>query len=342
MTALDLVVDPHETLRAPFQYMGGKRKVIDEVWARFGSPTHYIEPFCGSAAMLLGSPRIASLEVVNDWNGFICNFWRAVQSDSKSVAKFADYPILHLDLGARYQWLMLQRGYLAEELRDPDWPGDAKIAGWWLWGQCASIGGGWCDWDKKEVTHLDGIPYITGPGQGIHAVGGIPHLVGPGRGIQALGASREASREDEPLDEMLTSSGRVARSWLARLQGRLERVRTCHGDWQRCLNNTYGGAEGTAIFLDPPYLGYEGCYGGKDPVAREVEEWSRRMTDAEPELKIALCGHEGDYYLPGWDIFHWNRGGSTFGSLKTTDLETIWFSPGCLPAANEIQEAAAA
>jgi D12 class N6 adenine-specific DNA methyltransferase len=338
METLDLAVEPHETLNAPFQYIGGKRKVVDEVWSRFGSPTHYIEPFCGSAAMLLGSPKIASLEVVNDWNGFICNFWRAVKHQSREVAHWADYPVLHLDLGARHQWLMLQRRYLSEELRDPDWPGDAKIAGWWIWGQCASIGGGWCEWDKKEVTHLDGIPYITGPGQGIHAVGGIPHIVGPGRGIQALGKSREA--EPSAAEPMMTSSGRVALSWLARLQGRLERVRTTQGDWWRCLNHTYGGSPGTAIFLDPPYLGYEGCYGGKDPVAREVEEWSLDAAVAEPGLKIALCGHSGDYYLPGWDIFNWNRKSSTFGSTKTADLEAIWFSPGCLPARDELREAA--
>lgn len=88
------------TLRAPFPYFGGKRDVIDLVWQRFGRVRQYIEPFCGSAAMLLGAPEPASLEVVNDANGFIANFWRAVKSQPAEVAREADYPVSHIDLGA--------------------------------------------------------------------------------------------------------------------------------------------------------------------------------------------------------------------------------------------------
>ena len=44
-------------LVAPFPYFGGKRKVAPAVWSRFGEVRNYVEPFCGSAAMLLGAPR---------------------------------------------------------------------------------------------------------------------------------------------------------------------------------------------------------------------------------------------------------------------------------------------
>lgn len=44
-------------LKAPFPYFGGKRSVAADVWKRLGRPTQYIEPFCGSAAMLLAAPR---------------------------------------------------------------------------------------------------------------------------------------------------------------------------------------------------------------------------------------------------------------------------------------------
>ena len=57
-------------MKAPFPYFGGKRTIAPDVWARLGRPTQYIEPFCGSAAMLLAAPEPASLEVVNDFNGF--------------------------------------------------------------------------------------------------------------------------------------------------------------------------------------------------------------------------------------------------------------------------------
>ena len=53
-----------KNLIAPFPYFGGKRSVAADVWARLGAPKQYIEPFCGSAAVLLAAPRAASLEHV--------------------------------------------------------------------------------------------------------------------------------------------------------------------------------------------------------------------------------------------------------------------------------------
>lgn len=44
----------NETLKAPFPYFGGKASVAGPVWARLGSDCRsYVEPFCGSMAMLL-------------------------------------------------------------------------------------------------------------------------------------------------------------------------------------------------------------------------------------------------------------------------------------------------
>jgi len=43
-------------LKAPFPYFGGKSSVTDVVWRHFGNPKMYVEPFCGSAAMLLARP----------------------------------------------------------------------------------------------------------------------------------------------------------------------------------------------------------------------------------------------------------------------------------------------
>jgi DNA adenine methylase len=287
-------------MKAPFQYFGGKSKVVEPVWERLGSPKQYIEPFCGSAAMLLGASKPASLEVVNDVNGFIANFWRAVKNQPGEVAKAADYPVSHIDQGARHQWLMEQRGRLASELHDCHWPGDAKVAGWWLWGQCSWIGSGWCEWSK--------IPHVSDAGRGIQAIGQIPHV------------------SDAGMGELLTSGGRAAWARLHELAERLERVRVMHGDWDRCLNNHYGGKD-TAVFLDPPYLKYEQLYStGKLPVAKAVEAWAKGNSG----LKIALCGHVGDYEMPGWEYLPWDRGRLTYGSNKTTDQEAIWFSPACV------------
>ena len=42
--------------KSPIVYMGGKGRVAEIVWQRFGPVYSYLEPFCGSAAMLLERP----------------------------------------------------------------------------------------------------------------------------------------------------------------------------------------------------------------------------------------------------------------------------------------------
>ena len=87
-----------------------------------------------------------------------------------------------------------------------------------------------------------------------------------------------------------------------------------HGEWSRCLNNHFGG-DNTAVFLDPPYRAYEKLYGASSPVADAAAQWCAENAN----LKIALCGHAGDYDLPGWDAVEWSRGRLTYAGSKTTD-----------------------
>jgi hypothetical protein len=238
------------------------------------------------------------------------------------VAAACDYPVSHIDLGARHGWLMAQRERIGAELHDPHWPGDAMVAGWWLHGQCCWIGSGWCEWERAGAPRRqcgegdnDADYSVKGGREGLDATSA-------GRGIQAVGKVPHASDAGRGL---LTSCGRTAWQWLHRLADRLERVRVVHGDWSRCLNSHFGGAD-TAVFLDPPYRAYEQLYGKAAPVADEVEAWARDNAG----LRIALCGHAGDYDLPGWDAVEWSRGRLTYGGGKTTDRECIWYSPACL------------
>ncbi len=320
-------------LLSPFPYFGGKRSVAAEIWKRLGSPAQYIEPFCGSAAVLLAAPRPVALEVVCDASGFIANFWRATKHQPAAVAEAADYPVSHIDLGARHGWLMAQCERIGAALHDPDWPGDAKVAGWWLWGQCCWIGSGWCDWQNGNGK----IPHAGNAGRGVQAIGPIPHASNAGRGVQAIGQiprlaeiggiMGHGKRTPPDGSELLTSCGRTAWRWLHQLANRLERVRIVHGDWARCLNNHFGGDD-TAIFLDPPYRAYEKVYGGGESfVADAACKWARENDG----LRIALCGHRGDYNLPGWDAVEWDRGRLTYSGGKTTDRECVWYSPACLP-----------
>jgi hypothetical protein len=302
-------------VKAPFPWflLGGKRTVVDLVWQRFGRPKQYIEPFCGSAAMLLAAPAPASLEVICDANYYVANFWRAVKYQPDLVWVEQDYPVSHVDLSARHRWLTdpERKTTLRDRLADPEWPGDARIAGWWVWGQCCWIGSGWCD--PVTSKDWDQIPHAGNAGMGLQAHGKIPHASDAGRGLQAHGKIPHAG-----------NAGRAAREWIARLSARLERVRIQHADWSRCLNRHYGGAS-TAVFLDPPYRGYERLYGAVTPTADSVCEWARGNGDA----RVALCGHRGDYDLPGWEVVEWSRARNTYGGSGTKDSEAIWFSPAC-------------
>jgi len=303
---------PDKFQRAPFPYFGGKSRIAGEVWARLGNPVHYVEPFCGSAAMLLANPNPASLEVINDANFYIANFWRCIKFQPEATYIEADYPVCHVDLDARHVWLTNPErvAELRRKLADPEWEGDARIAGWWVWGQCCWIALGWCEGNPTNDSDAveSQIPHISNAGMGIQSQ--IPHISDAGRGV---------------LD------------WFQHLASRLVRVRVLHGDWSRCLNSNYGDHNGgTAYFFDPPYLKYESLYasGANKPVAAAVADWCKQN---EKGHRIALCGHRGDYNLPGWSILEWSRGRLTYGSKKTTDEECIWFSPDCIQPTTETQ-----
>lgn len=304
---------PAKFRKAPFPYFGGKSLIADEVWARLGKPAHYVEPFCGSAAMLLANPNPCSLEVVNDMNFYIANFWRCIKFQPDAVYIEQDYPVSHVDLDARHVWLTDPKrvAELRANLADAEWPGDARIAGWWVWGQCCWIGSGWCE---KQI--------ISNAGRGVQSQ--VPHISDAGCGVQSQVPH-------------IGNAGRGVQDWFRHLSRRLERVRVLHGDWTRCLNSHYGDANGgAAYFFDPPYLKFEGLYqsGADIPVARAVEAWCRENA---PSHRIALCGLVGDYDLPGWSTLVWDRGRLTYGGSANGNQECIWFSPDCITPAVEIQ-----
>src|SRR6516162_1041188 len=131
-------------MRPAVYYFGGKHRVAGGVWERLGDTTAYIEPFCGSASVLLARPPCHERrhEVINDLDGFVVNFYRAVRAAPEEVARHADWPVSQLDYLARHAWLQARRRDWAARLRDPEWY-DARAAGWWCWGANLSIGNGW-------------------------------------------------------------------------------------------------------------------------------------------------------------------------------------------------------
>ena len=293
-------------LVAPFPYFGGKRAVASIVWERFGSVPNYVEPFFGSGAVLLGRPTDARTETVNDIDGLLCNFWRAVTANPPMVAHHADWPVSEADLSARHAHLVTIRASLTERLQaDPEYY-DVTAAGWWVWGACAWIGGGWCSGDGPWVRNGDALVRHD-QGRGINRQ--LPHVGDQGRGIE---------------------------QWFACLANRLRRVRIACGSWERVLGDSVTWRHGvTGVFLDPPYAGGEVEYSAADrgTVAADVAEWAREA-GKRSDMRIALCGHDGEHDMPGWTVVPWKaRGG--YGNQGGDDeddnrhREVIWFSPAC-------------
>lgn len=307
-------------LRAPFPYFGGKSSIAAEVWARFGDVPNYVEPFFGSGAVLLLRPHEPQLETVNDADGFVANFWRAVSAAPDEVARYADWPVNENDLHARHAWLVQRKESLVEKLEgDPDYY-DAKIAGWWCWGMCCWIGSGFCS-GNGPWRQIDGRLVRVSNGSG-----GVErkriHLGDKGKGVQ-----RQLARDG-------------IYQWMAALSERMRRVRVCCGDWSRVCGPSPTIKNGlTGVFLDPPYSRNAGrderIYTAEDlDVANDVREWAIEHGN-DPMMRIALCGYEGEHVMPeDWECFAWTATGgySNLGRKQKDNRarERIWFSPHCL------------
>lgn len=292
-------VRSYTRLKAPFPWYGGKSRVADLVWSRFGQVDHYIEPFAGSLAVLLARPGgAAGQEVVNDRDCYLANFWRALKANPKAVAHYADWPVNATDLRARHLWLVAQKKFRERMLSDPMFY-DARIAGWWVWGVSMWIAGQFCPesgtvWNER------------------------PHL-----GAQGVNKS----------------SGSELFKWMQALANRFSKVMVLCGDWRGVTTPMVlfegpklAPGHKVGIFLDPPYDRATGRAGGlyaKDgpDISGPVREWALEI-GKNLACRVALCGLEGEHKMPPtWECLGWT---SSSGRSSHRDKERIWFSPGCL------------
>jgi site-specific DNA-adenine methylase len=201
-------------LTAPFPYFGGKSKIAKLVWQFLGDVEHYVEPFVGSAAVLLGRPLNVTgpltvllnkpypngTETINDADPYIVNFWRAVKYAPEEVAYWANNPVFEIDLLARHLWLVNEgRERLLRVQGDPEYY-DPKVAGWWAWGLSCWIGAGFCSgngpWysidgklthkseisvDKEESGVVKKKVHLENTGQGVNKQ--LVHLGNAGKGV---------------------------------------------------------------------------------------------------------------------------------------------------------------
>lgn len=327
------------TLAAPFPYFGGKSLACSQVWQAFGDVRNYVEPFAGSAAMLLGAPEgMKFVATINDFDGFVANFWRAIAHAPDDVAHYADWPVNETDLFARHSWLVRQRETLNDRLHgDPEWF-DAKIAGWWCWGACAWIGHGWCEgtgpWVRDGETIVDSrkLPHLGHAGKGINR--GLPHLGDAGNGI-----NRKLPHLGDAPDDIHPRTAFIKR-WFRLLHDKLRDVRVASGDWSRVLGDSVTTKHGlTAVFLDPPYTKGDMDYGAGgmgQGIAYDVRAWCI-ANGSNDKLRIVLCGHAGEHdelLSHGWHIRTWT---ALSGFARTEEAvanrksETLWCSPHCIP-----------
>jgi len=328
---------------------GGKSKVAHIVWQRLGDVPNFVEPFFGSGAVLLKRPHEPGIETVNDKDGMVSNFWRAVQQDPEQTAYHADWPVLENCLHARHAWLVGQKESLQAKLEgDPDYY-DCKIAGWWAWGLSSWIGSGFCSGQGPWHVQNGELINTSSDGKGtwrqrVHLGGGK----GVNRKLVHLKGDRGVNRKRVSLRSAGGGMG-VHRptadiySWFEALSERLRKVRVCCGDWTRVLGPSPTFQLGlTGIFLDPPYdqgIRDASLYRVEDSVSTAVREWAL-ANGTNKLLRIAYCGYGESECPADWECYSWKANGGYGGQghgrgRENRDKERIWFSPACLKADHE-------
>jgi DNA adenine methylase len=288
------------TVTAPFPWYGGKRRVAHLVWQALGDVDLYVEPFAGSLACLLARAGEPRLEVANDADCYVANFWRAVQADPRGVARYADWPVNEVDLYARHLWLVHTAHERIQRIRTDPHFYDAKVAGWWVWGISQWIGGRWCS-PEGVGRHM---PELRG--QGVHAQG-----------------RRDLAGEMERLSARLRRVKICCGDW--------SRVVS-----DGALNN----GKTVGVLLDPPYdlsersprLYNVDAVG----ISRAARDWCARHGSSR-RMRLVLCGYEGEHKMPrGWRVIQWAGGnpgaiGGKGGRNAANRLrERLWLSPHCL------------
>lgn len=342
--------------KTPFPWFGGKSDAAPAVWAALGDVPHYVEPFAGSLAVLMRRPHEANRpyysETVNDADGLLVNAWRSIQLSPDATADAASWPVAEADLMARHLALVRwrQERQLEHLMADPLWH-DPVMGGWWLWGQSAWIGSGWCSGTGAWVVGEDGriekrkgagvakqLPFVGNNGRGV-AHGNLrepgvakqlPHVGDNGRGV-THGNLREPGVGDYHPMTMPE-----LRRWMHFLSARLRHVRILNGDWARCATNgvclnlsVRKGLGPAGVFLDPPYsTDAERCgdlYAHDDlDIAHKVREWCQER-GADPRYRIVLAGYEGEHNAleaHGWTAVEWFRAGHLKGGMANTKGRT--------------------
>jgi DNA adenine methylase len=305
-----MIMTIQNKIKIPFSWFGGKQKVAKIIWAGLGKVDNYVEPFAGSLSVLLNNPSPAKIETVNDLDCGLVNFWRAVSRNPEGVAQYADFPVNETEVHARHNWLIsvINDDFRKQMDTNPDFY-DIKVAGYWVYGQCASVGNNWL-----QPKGLRALPVLSSAGGGIH---GLTYSI---------------------YDDFKILRDRLRRVRVA--CGDWSRVVTPGITY---ASKGLSPKDITAVFLDPPYdvKVRDKVYKEDTDVFHEVCKWAIENGN-NPRMRIVLCGYEGDHGIPDtWQIIPWKTGGgmSALGNdrgKENVSKERLWLSPHCLQVTESI------
>ncbi|MFD2961389.1 MULTISPECIES: DNA adenine methylase [Olivibacter] len=108
-------------LKTPISYYGGKQKLASKIVSVIPNHTLYCEPFLGGAAVFFAKEK-SEVEVLNDTNREIMNFYRVIKDDFVSLDKEIKISLHSRDLHRKASVIY----------NNPDMFGEIKRA-WALW-----------------------------------------------------------------------------------------------------------------------------------------------------------------------------------------------------------------
>ena len=88
-------------MRGPISYIGGKNRLAKLIIAKLPEHTTYVEPFAGGAQVFFHKPR-SKIEVLNDLDGELVNFYRVCQSHYEELVRYMRYMLVSREW---FKWL---------------------------------------------------------------------------------------------------------------------------------------------------------------------------------------------------------------------------------------------
>lgn len=128
-------------LHAPFSYPGGKSRSVQHIVPRLPQRGIYVEPFGGSAAILLARDA-SKLEVYNDRYGGVVSFYRCIRDKTKFAALVER---LELTVHSREEWVTAKDQWVRTE-------DDVERAALWYYMSLYSFGSIGRNWGRSTST----------------------------------------------------------------------------------------------------------------------------------------------------------------------------------------------